>query len=153
MTDLDQIMAVMDVAFDPHYREAWSRRQVEDSLELPTTFLLLADRSGEEPVEGSQAAGFILARQIIDEVELLLIGVAPHHRGKGVGRKLLDRFEEFSLGRGAHKLFLEMRANNPAENLYRSEGFRPIGRRRDYYRKLSGEHLDAITFEKRLKDS
>lgn len=153
MTDLDQIMAIMDVAFDPHYREAWSRRQVEDSLALPTTFLLLADRGGEEPVEGGQAAGFILARQIIDEVELLLIGVVPHLRGKGVGRKLLDRFEEFSLSRGAHKLFLEMRANNPAETLYRSDGFRPIGRRRDYYRTLSGEHLDAITFEKSLKDS
>ena len=29
MSDLDHIMSVMDAAFDPHWREAWTRAQVE----------------------------------------------------------------------------------------------------------------------------
>ena len=44
------------------------------------------------------------------------------------------------------KIFLEMRANNPAEKLYRKMGFEPIGRRKNYYRTENGEQLDAITF-------
>ena len=35
--DLDRIMAVMDAAFDPAWAEAWTRRQVGDSLALPST--------------------------------------------------------------------------------------------------------------------
>ena len=48
--------------------------------------------------------------------------------------------------REAVKVFLEMRANNPAEKLYRAEGFTQIGQRRDYYRTVTGHALDALTF-------
>jgi len=51
---------------------------------------------------------------------------------------------------GAERIFLEMRANNPAEHLYRECGFEPIGRRPDYYRTLDGTKLDAITFARKL---
>jgi ribosomal-protein-alanine N-acetyltransferase len=43
-----------------------------------------------------------------------------------------------------------MRANNPAESLYRACGFEPIGRRPAYYRTLDGAKLDAITFARKL---
>ena len=38
---VDQIMAIMEAAFDPQWGEAWNRRQVEDALLLPNTFAIL----------------------------------------------------------------------------------------------------------------
>ena len=146
MNDIDRLMDVMETSFDPHYREAWTRRQVEDSLALPSTYLLLIGENGASPLQGVDAAGFVLARQAADEIELLLIAVRPELRGKGLGRALLRQFFDSARERDAVKVFLEMRANNPAEKLYRDEGFTQIGQRRDYYRTITGHALDALTF-------
>lgn len=150
MNELDQLMAVMEVAFDPHWREAWTRSQVANSLALPHTYAILADESGEEVTGNKTAAGFVLARRVAGEEELLLIGVRPEMRGRGVGRCLIERFAELARAEGSERIFLEMRANNPAESLYRSCGFEPIGLRRGYYRTLDGTQLDAITFARKL---
>lgn len=145
MDDIDRIMAVMDTAFDPHWGEAWTRAQVGDSLVFPTTHYNLIASSGLSPAEGESAAGFTLVRAAPGEEELLLIGVIPEMRGYGFGRKLLDSVANQARLRKAEKLFLEMRENNPAINLYRSFGFFPIGRRKNYYRISDGSMLDAIT--------
>lgn len=144
--DLDRIMAVMEAAFDPAYGEAWTRRQVEDALMMSGTHYLLAGASGQAPPEGHPAAGFALSRGAADEEELLLIAVHPDHRGRGIGSRLLERFIAQARGRGAVRLFLEMREGNSAEALYRRFQFIPVGRRRHYYRRGSGPPLDAITF-------
>ena len=146
MTEIDAVMALMSASFDPHYREAWTRRQVEDSLMLPTTYVLLADRTGTFDGEPQDAVGFVMARHVIDEVELLLIAVHPEMRGQGYGRALLREFFASARERSASRVFLEMRANNPAEALYRSQGFEQIGLRKAYYRTVTGHPLDAMTF-------
>ncbi len=148
MSDLDQIMVVMNAAFDPHWREAWTRRQVEDSLILPHIYAIVIDPHGQETSEDSTPAGFILVRRTLGEEELLLIAIHPDHRGKGLGRKLMEHFLTTARDNGAENVFLEMRANNPAENLYKNCGFEPIGRRKDYYRTADGARIDAITFGK-----
>ena len=144
--DLDRITAVMEAAFDPAFGEAWTRPQVEDALILPNTHYLLAGSDGRAPVQGAEAAGFVLSRGAADEEELLLLAVHPRHRGRGIGSALLERFIAEAGARGAVRLFLEMREGNPAESLYRRHGFANIGRRRAYYRRGSGAPLDAITF-------
>ena len=144
--DLDRIMAVMEEAFDPAFGEAWTRRQVSDSLILPNTHYLLAGADGRPPREGQPAAGFTLSRGAADEEELLLIVVHPDHRGRGIGGALLERFIAAASARGAHRLFLEMREGNSAESLYRRHRFESVGRRRHYYRRGSSSPLDAITF-------
>ena len=45
-----------------------------------------------------------------------------------------------------------MRENNPARSLYESNGFAPIGRRKNYYRLGDGARMDAITFGLDLTD-
>jgi ribosomal-protein-alanine N-acetyltransferase len=144
--DIDCIMAVMDAAFDPTFGEAWTRRQVEDSLALPGTWYLLANPDGAPPTEKTSVTGFSMTRGVLDEEEILLIAVIPEFRGKGIGSRLLARTIAAARARGVKRLFLEMREGNPAGSLYHRNGFEPVGRRRNYYQRGSGQALDAITF-------
>ncbi len=154
MDDIDHMMGIMAEAFDPQWGEAWTRRQLSGSLSLPTIFYRLIGADGVSPDSGTDAAaregftpaGFTLTRHISGEEELLLIAVHPAHLGKGLGRKLMELFEQDARSRGAAQMFLEMRSNNPAERLYRSCGYLPIGRRKDYYQLKNGDRLDAVTF-------
>ena len=143
---VDAIMLVMQAAFDPEYGEAWTRRQLGDALVMPNTHYLLLDADGRVPERVEDAAGFTLSRQVVDEEELLLIAVIPQARGRGIGAALLRQLIAMSAARGTARLFLEMRAGNPAERLYLRHGFAPVGRRPNYYRMGRGGPFDAITY-------
>ena len=137
-SDLDEVMTTMNAAFDPSFGEAWTRSQCAGILVLPGVWLLLAR------IEG-RAAGFALARSVIDEAELLLLAVPPTQRRSGVGRTMLDAVADEAQVRGATHLHLEMRDGNPAALLYAGAGFREVGRRPRYYRGRDGRSFDAIT--------
>jgi len=139
---LDQIMLVMEEAFDPAFGEAWTRRQISDALSRPKTFYLL----GYAADPAAEAHGFTLSRQVVDEEELLLIAVRPDWRGQRVGWNLLEELHEAAKSRGTTRLFLEMRDGNPAQHFYEKFGFRLIGRRRAYYRMAAHGPIDALTF-------
>jgi [ribosomal protein S18]-alanine N-acetyltransferase len=147
---VDHIMAVMAAAFDPAFGEAWNRRQVEDALLVGNCHYLLIAPDGTVPKGDVPIAGFCLSRAGYQEEELLLFAVDPIHRRRGLGRQLLDYFAEAARTRGARQLLLEMRRGNPAESLYRSFGFSPIGERRNYYRLPNGDQFDAITFVREI---
>ncbi|MFF9575396.1 GNAT family N-acetyltransferase [Streptomyces rubiginosohelvolus] len=86
------------------------------------TFLALAP-------DGS-LAGFVSVayarwnrRLTIEDIE-----VAPGHRGRGVGRALMSRAEEFARERGAGHIWLEVtNINAPAIHAYRRMGFALCG--------------------------
>lgn len=147
---IERIMAVMEAAFDPTYGEAWNLRQVTDALTLGSTHALVVNGDGEPIPDGPNPdavpAGFFLTRHVLDEEELLLIGVIPEYRQRGLGTTLLEHLFAMARTRGITRVFLEMRRGNPAYNLYRKLGFEPIGERRKYYRMANGERVDAITF-------
>ena len=144
--DVDRIMDVMAAAFDPQWGEAWNRNQVSSSLAVPTTHYRLIGADGKPPEEGAMAAGFSMVRAAPGEEELLLIGVKPDNRGGGIGWRLLELFADDARKRGAERIFLEMRENNPAISLYHSFGFNQIGRRPRYYKMPDGNRIDAITY-------
>ncbi len=145
-TLLGGVMQVMSRGFEPEYNEAWTRKQVGDSLTLPSGHLIAFDRDGRRIETGGMVAGFALSRAAPGEEELLLIVVDPDHRQRGLGSLLLARLVMDAQARGAEQLFLEMREGNSARTLYDRIGFLPIGRRKEYYRTRSGLKLDAITF-------
>lgn len=95
--------------------------------------------------DGGETIGFSLVRSIADEAELLLIAVAPDHHRRGIGRCLLDDFLERARNDGIARVHLEVRDGNPAVGMYRSAGFSPVGRRRNYYRGQDGKRYDAVT--------
>ena len=136
--DIEEMMVTMDEAFDATFGEAWTRPQCLGILDLPGVWLTLARRHGEP-------AGFALNRIVVDEAELLLIGVRPAFRGEGLGRALLERSMSIATAYGAHRIHLEVRDGNQALYLYRKAGFAEIGRRRAYYRGKNGALFDALT--------
>jgi ribosomal-protein-alanine N-acetyltransferase len=60
--------------------------------------------------------------------------VAPEARRRGLARRLLRQVLETAVHQGARAAHLEVRAGNEAARaLYRSMGFREVGRRGGYY--------------------
>ncbi|MGY6552123.1 MAG: GNAT family N-acetyltransferase [Erythrobacter sp.] len=142
-------MSVMHAAFDPAFGEAWNRQQVSDALTLPSTHALVIGTDGALINSGNnqrETAGFVLTRHAADEEELLLIGVLPEWRRRGLGESLISHLFVAARNRGVTRVFLEMRRGNPAITLYQKMGFAPIGERPDYYRMANGQRIDAITF-------
>lgn len=139
--DLAAVMRVMEAAFDPAYGEAWSAAQLLTLFALPSARVALA-------WEGDQPCGFSAARIAGPESELLLLAVDPAARGRGVGRLLMDDWQQWAATEGADDYFLEMRADNDAVHLYERAGFSECGRRPAYYRGGDGVVRDAITMRR-----
>jgi len=94
---------------------------------------------------------FVLGRVIADEAELLTLAVHPNRRSAGLGRARLLEYETQAKNLGAQKSFLEVAANNSAAiALYLSAGYLKCGQRRDYYRRLNEDAVDAVIFEREL---
>lgn len=132
------IMPVMEDAFDPAFGEAWTSAQCLSALAIPGCRLLLAKMEKE-------VAGFALSRWVLDTEELLMIAVARCRQRENVGTLLLRRIVEFARQEQRTRLFLEVRDGNAAHDFYADFGFRPIGRRKQYYKGHEGHRPDAIT--------
>lgn len=143
---IDGVMRVMNAAFDPAHGEAWSATQCAGALSMPGSTLLLASAD-------DRVCGFALARSVLDETELLLLGVVPTRRGLGIGATLVANLVDAVKSSGATKLYLEVRANNSARTFYAQLGFREVGFRKNYYRGMSGIYTDAVTLTLDLKNS
>lgn len=141
--DIGAVMDVMEASFDPVFGEAWSAQQCLGILDLPGVWLIIAWWDGAP-------AGFALTRMILDEAELLLIGVVPEHRRRGIAQSLLDATMETARAKGVRHLHLEVRQGNCAIELYNRNGFHQVGRRRDYYRGGDGSLFDALSLTKPL---
>lgn len=141
--DLDAVMAVMDAAFGKRFGEAWTRSQCAGILPMAGVKLMLARLAPDGAV-----AGFSLARSVADESELLLLAVAPALHRLGIGARLLDDFLDRARAAGAGRVHLEVRDGNAAADMYRSAGFKVVGRRRNYYRGSDARRFDALTFAK-----
>lgn len=144
--DLDQVMTVMNDSFDPAYGEAWTGPQCAGLISMPGVWLSVA-RAGDTVL------GFALGRVVVREAELLLIAVKRSSQGSGVGRRLLQRFLEIAVARGAQRFYLEVRDGNPAIKLYLSAGFSEVGRRKNYYTGRDGQIYDALTLARRPEQS
>jgi ribosomal-protein-alanine N-acetyltransferase len=141
LLDLDAVMIVMDDSFDPAFGEAWTGPQCAGLLPLPGVWLSLARHGGE-------IVGFALGRVVAGEAELLLLAVRRESQGRGIGGRLLDRFQEVASRKGAEHLHLEVRDGNHAVGLYTAGGFREVGRRKNYYQGRDGQLYDALTLAK-----
>ena len=94
--------------------------------------------------DGATMTGLVLAQSVGMECEILTLGVVPARRRAGIGSALLASIIEAARCRGARTMFLEVAEDNVvARALYAAYGFVQIGRRANYYRRLSGL-VDAL---------
>jgi ribosomal-protein-alanine N-acetyltransferase len=140
--DLSAVMRVMEDSFDPAFGEAWTSPQCAGLLPMAGVWLSLA-RQGEAVI------GFALGRIVANEAELLLLAVRRSSQAKGVGQMLLDHFATVAVSKGAEQLHLEVRQGNHAVSLYSRNGYREVGRRKNYYSGRDGQLFDALTLAKK----
>ena len=122
--DLPALVALERIAFtDP-----WSRGDFADCLR--NDWPIYVAENGAAPV------GYIVGRSVVDEGEILNLGVTLAARRRGIGTALVRRLlDEFSR-RGVVSAFLEVReSNTAAQRLYESFGFAAVGRRARYYQR------------------
>ncbi|QPM90998.1 GNAT family N-acetyltransferase [Pseudooceanicola algae] len=117
----------------------WSEAEFEEILGEDASFLI------------TRPEGFLLALQVLDEVEVLTIAVAPAARQQGHGLAMFGEFERRAMDLGCKKAFLEVATDNlAAKALYAAAGYRQVGRRPRYYRKPDGGLIDAEILCKQL---
>jgi [ribosomal protein S18]-alanine N-acetyltransferase len=123
--------------------DPWDAPALRLILALSGNFAFLA-------AEADLPAGFILARDIGGEVEILSLGVMPERRQRGIGRRLVEAAIAEAERCGAGSIVLEVAIDNEAaQQLYRGCGFRQVGRRPRYYRSKNGM-LDALILRRAI---
>ncbi|MGN6444440.1 ribosomal protein S18-alanine N-acetyltransferase [Amnibacterium sp.] len=130
--DLDAVMAIERASFPT---DAWSEAAMRETFATGDAFVA-------EEADRVVGYGAVLAPAGSGDADVLTIAVEEAHRGEGVGASLLGRMLETAAERGAGRVFLEVRADNPvAQRLYETRGFRAVGRRPRYYQP---DGVDAI---------
>lgn len=130
--DLPAVMAIEQRA----YAFPWTQGVFRDCL--------LANHPSWVLVEGGHIIGYAVLSVAADEAHVLNLCTSPDMQGRGHGRRLLRALLQLARGRGAHRVFLEVRPSNaPAIALYHDEGFNEIGRRPRYYPARDGRE-DAL---------
>ena len=118
--DLEQVYRLNRTIFS----EYWSSQSLLTALE--TGYDLLICEHEKELV------AYLLALQVLDEIQIMQIAVAEPFRRQGLASRLTD-----ALIRQAHdvvSISLEVRqSNNAARKLYAGLGFEEVGYRRNYY--------------------
>ena len=121
-SDLDRVVAVEQTV----YSHPWTLGNFKDALKSGyAAFKLEA---------GEHLIGYLVAMQVIDEVHLLNITVAPAFQRQGWAHAMLQFLNLWSLQKEAQCLWLEVRQSNErALKLYQAFGFEQVGLRKDYY--------------------
>lgn len=124
----------------------WSAGQMKDSLLAAhcKTWGTILDSTGE-------LVGYGILSVVLDEVELLSIGVSRSFQRQGFGEALLSFLVNKSKEAKGERLFLEVPVSNlGAIALYEKYDFSRISTRSNYYRLPNHQYEDAIIMQKDL---
>lgn len=120
----------------------WSENALAEEIENPNARFFVA-------LCGEQVAGYIGAHNIVGEVYITNVAVAPDYRRQGVATQLIERLVEISRAENAEFITLEVRENNTsAQALYEKQGFGVVGKRKAFY---ENPREDAILMTINLK--
>ncbi len=136
--DVDAVLAIQSAC--PEIAQ-WSRADYDRSH---TGELLgwVAERIAGSDSLAPSVVGFLVARVIAPEIEILNFAVAPESRHHGVGTDLFDAALDWARSSGLTQAMLEVRsANAAALRLYHRRNFQIVGRRPHYYSSPSDDAL------------
>jgi ribosomal-protein-alanine N-acetyltransferase len=129
------IERVLDMERSCFAEDPWTRGMLEEEVRRAGGIFLVRE----------DLLGFVIGWNILSELHVLQIAVAPPLRRRGYGRVLLDALEAAAVG--AEVAWLEVRADNAAAlAMYGRADYRQVGVRPRYY----GDGGDALVLRKRL---
>lgn len=135
---LDLVCELDRICFDVN----WSRSVFENEISNPKAYYIVALCDGK-------AVGYCGIDFVVDEGSITNLAVHPDFRNKGIASKLLKLTEEFAFNEKLSFITLEVRESNyNAIKLYEKNGFKEVGRRKNYY---SDNRETAILMTKTLK--
>jgi len=108
--------------------QGWSPAAVAHALESATARVVWALDAGRRPV------GIVLARCVLDLLEIDQVGVLPEARRAGAATAMLESLLRQGAAEGLVEARLELaESNTAASGLYARLGFVVVGRRARYY--------------------
>lgn len=123
--DLEEITRIEKETFSI----PWSYDSFKDTIDNENTLYLVAHKDKE-------VAGYAGLWQSLDEGEITNVAVDAKFRRLGIANKLLNILEEKGHERGINAFFLEVRESNEAAiKLYEKQGFKHLGKRKNFYEK------------------
>lgn len=132
-SDLASVMVIENQA----YPFPWTSGNFRDAL--------AAGYNGLKLIDQGAMVGYLVWMRVLDEAHLLNFTIAPARQRRGLGQFMLDRWRGLMKAEGMVRILLEVRpSNEPAIRLYRRNGFRQIGLRRDYYPAGDQAREDAL---------
>lgn len=143
LSDVDSMVEIENAAFRT---DRFSRRTFRHLVTKANAATLVALSPG------GHAVGYttVLFRRDASHARLYSIAVKAAARGRGLGSALLAAAEEAAQRRGAARMRLEVRADDPAtQAFYRQHGYRRLGVASGYYE----DGVDAIRMEKTLSEN
>ena len=110
------------------YDHPWSEAIIRDELSQTNRAYLIVEAEGG-------IIGFGGAMFVGEDAHITTLGIAPAHRRRGIGSRLLLTLIDRALDAGTRNLTLEVRESNvDAQLLYEHFGFAEVGKRHGYYR-------------------
>jgi ribosomal-protein-alanine acetyltransferase len=109
----------------------WGAENYSRFLQQPEYF---ARKAVAKTSAGIRLLGFFLARSVLENLELLKIGVYPQFQSQGIGTCLLEAAFAEGMRRDCLRCFLEVRKSNVgAIRFYLNHQFKMAGERTNYY--------------------
>ena len=92
-------------------------------------------------IEKDRIFGYVSFFQVIDEIEIIKIGIMKPYQRSSYGSILIDEIKKLDI----KKIFLEVSVQNKnAINFYLKNGFQKIGIRKGYYANDKSSRIDAL---------
>ena len=129
------------------FSEVWGPEFLGRLLAQPGAFSLVAMDLGAP-------AGFLVARAVAGEAEILSLGVRHASRRQGFGSGLVRMAATRAAAMGASQICLEVAVENQAARaLYGGLGYREVGSRPAYYQGRGGIRGDGLILKRALSES
>jgi len=139
----DDLAAATQIHSDS-FEKSWQAGSLKTHIDNDLCFGVF---SGNTP---KALSGFIILKPAADQAEIMTIAVSPDMRGAGLGEALIAKGCAALKAIGVSVLFLEVAEDNDAAiALYKKCGFKAMGRRPAYYRRVAGR-VAALTYRLNL---
>ena len=121
--DIDAVTQIEKLLF----HDPWTREGLFTYLAKDNTLFLVVEERG-------RLLGYIGFLYVLDEGDILNVGVIPERQGEGIGAFILTGLTRLASSLGIKTFHLEVRAGNArALRLYERMGFCRDGLRKNYY--------------------